>query len=332
MTLSGARRRRLQPTPPTASAAAVGTTRAAPVPLGEPATAAGARLRVLEVLTGPEATDAVLAADPSNGPPLDGVGYVLVRLAIENAGDRPLLLSNDDFALVGASGLVRRFLWLTPPNPPLPAEVSPGEAGEGWVVLSAPVGETGLVLLYDNLFVPGDWATCYLALEPTEPTAAAVPVPPNRTGTDPAAPAGVGEPVVTAEWRLELLEAVRGAAVFDLVDYRTGALGIDDAAGASDGSIWLALRFRIANNAAADRPATLPANAFVLTDPAGNPLLDLLTLTPPYPDAAGASFPGAEQDGWVAFDLPLDAGPTLVRFLPYAGTTDAPDPRWFASG
>ncbi len=309
--------------------------RADPAPLGEPVEAADVTLRVVEVVTGQAATDAVLAADPANGPPLDGVSYVLVRLAVDNRGDRPLLLSNDDFGLTGSSGLVRRFLWLTPPEPALPTELAPGETGEGWVVLSAPVEETGLLLLYDNLSLGGTWADRSLALEEGAviPGRNAPGVGANGVGRDPAAPASFGEPVVTDQWRVELVETVTGAAVFDLVDYRTGALTIEDAIGAdADNSVWLAVRFRIANVGDGDRPATLPANAFDLVDPSGAPILDLTTLTPPSPDAAGGYFPGAEREGWVAFDVPVSLGPTLVRFQPYAETIPEPDPRFFAAG
>jgi hypothetical protein len=319
------------------SSSTVGTARddaqAEPIPLGEPAEAGDATLRVLEVVTGQAANDAVAAADPANGPPRDGVAYVLVRLAVENRGDRPLTLSNDDFALTGASGLVRRFLWLTPPEPALPTDIAPGEDAEGWVVLSAPVEETGLLLLYDNLALGGAWADRILALE----EGAAVPgqdvavEEADATGRDPAVPAALGEPVSTGQWRVELVEAVTGAAVFDLVDYRTGALQVEDATGASDGSVWLALRFRIANVGVDDGPATLPANAFTLADPSGAAVLDLATLTPPSPDAAGDFYPGAEREGWVAFDVPADLGPVLVRFQPYAETTVAPDPRYFTT-
>ena len=318
-----------------ASTATVAEVPVEPVPLGEPTEAGDAVLRVAEVVTGQVATEAVLAADPTNRSPRDGVAYVLVRLVVENRGDRPLLLSNDDFALTGASGLVRRFLWLTPPEPALPPEVAPGETGEGWVVLSAPVGETGLLLVYDNLSLGGTWADRSLALEEaaTLPGQDVSGTEAGVAGSDPAAPATVGEPVVSGEWRVELVEAVTGAAVFDLVDYRTGALQVEDATGASDGSVWLALRFRIAHvNGVAGRPATLPANAFALTDSSGTPILDLATLTSPSPDAAGDFFPGAEREGWVAFDVPVELGPILVRFQPFAETTRAPEPRYFASG
>jgi len=58
----------------------------------------------------------------------------------------------------------------------------------------------------------------------------------------------------------------------------------------------------------------------------GDPIPDVPTLTPPYPDASGAYDPGASREGWVAFELPLEYATATVRFLPYRADDD---PRFF---
>lgn len=307
----------------------------APVPVGEETAAGPLRVRVLEVVTGQAATDLVVAADPTNSPPRDGITYVAANLRVRNTGERPVLLDNDDFAIVGASGIVRRFVGAQPPAPALDGPLDPGAARDGWVVLSAPTDETGLLLIFDSLALPGAWADRVLALdEGADLPAAPGPVEPNDAGADPAIPAGVGEPVVTADWGVELLDVAQGAAVFELVDYRTAALGIDDAVGADlDGTVWVALRIRVTNvggDAGEGGVAThLPANAFALADAAGVPILDALVLTPPRPDAAGPYALGASRDGWVAFDV-VPGGAYTVRFLPYPTLADDRDPRYLA--
>ena len=292
------------------------------VPLGQEAPAGPLRLRVLQVVVGPEAADLVAAASPTNEPTREGITYVLVNLRIRNAGTRPVHLDGNDFALTGASGVVRRFVGAQPPDPGLDGTLDPGATREGWVVLAAPVDERGLLLLFDSLTIPGNWADRVLALE--EGAAIpdlSVPAAPNDTGTDPGAPAGLDTPIVTDDWEIELLEVVRGGAVYDLVDYRTGALGAEDAANETP---WLALRLRVTNVRPGAEAAFLPPNAFTLADETGASLLDVTTLTPPRPDASGAYYPGASREGWVAFEIPGEAAYT-VRFLPYA--TD-PDPRY----
>ena len=301
---------------------------ARPTPLGEEATAGPLRLRVLEVVVGPEAADLVAAASPTNEPTREGIGYVLVNLRVRNVGETSIPLDGGDFALTGASGLVRRFAGTEPPAPALDGTLEPGASRDGWIVLTAPDDETDLRLRFDSLTLPGRWADRVLALEEDAALPAApAPVAPNEAGVDAADPAGLATPVVTAEWGVELVEVVGGAAVFDLVDYRTGALGPDTAA---DATPWLALLVRVTNVGASGgegEPAALPPNAFVLVDENGAPIPDVLTLTPPRPDAAGAYEPGASREGWVAFELPADAVYT-VRFLPYPTTAADADPRY----
>ncbi len=314
---------------PMVVAQAPGDSRAEPVPLGEAAAAGPWRMTVVEVVTGPEATERVTEASAVNEPPRSGFTYVAVRVRAENAGDRPLPIGSDDFALTGASGLVRRFTGALAPNPALAGTVEASDAMEGWVVLGAPADEENLLLIYDSLALSGTWADGVFALEEGAaiPDLAAPVDAPNDAGVEVGAPATMNEPVVTADWSVEILEVVEGAAVFDLVDFRTGALGADQA---NDIDPWLALRVKVTNVRTGGGAAFFPPNAFGLADEAGASVPDVLTLTPPFPDISGTYYPGASREGWVTFELPeayAASGLTLVRFLPYR--TD-PDPRFLS--
>ena len=311
----------------------LGLSRAEPVPLGQTAQAGPVELQVLDVLIGPDAVAAILAASPTNVEPIEGSTYVAVELAARNTSDAPLWLDNDDFAITGDSGLVRRYLGAQPPDPALDATLAPGEAATGWVAFGVAADEGSLLLLFDSPEIEGTWADRVFALQDAAsiPDAAQRAAPVNDAGADPTAPLGSGEPAVTEQWSVELLDVVSGAPAFDLVDYRTGALGPGDAAG-EDGSIWVALRFRIQNVASGGAMAYFPATAFVLVDEAGDPLLDVATLTPPRPDAAGGYYPGAAREGWVMFDVPVGYTANVVRFLPYPHTDQSPDARFFSFG
>lgn len=290
-------------------------------------------LRVEQVLIGPEAVSAILAASPHNVEPRDGFTYVAVNLAVSNTDDAPHWLNNDDFALTGDSGLVRRFLGAQPPEPALDQSVAPGQSASGWVAFGVPATEGSLLLIFDSLELGGSWADRVLALQ----EGAAIPdlaqpvAAPNGEAVDPTAPLSLGTAAITDQWSVELMNVVSGEAAFNSVDYRSGALGVGDAVG-EDGSLWVALQFRVQNVSAGGQAASFPANAFTLVDEFGEPLADVMTLTPPFPDAAGDYYPGAIREGWVMFDVPLEYTASTVRFLPFAHTAQTLDPRFFAFG
>lgn len=310
-----------------------GLSRAEPIPLGQSVVAGPIELQVQDVLIGPDAAAAVLAASPSNVEPRDGTSYVAVNVSARNTGTTPLWISNDDFALTGSSGLLYRFLGAQPPDPALDLMLDSGESAAGWVAFGAPVEESSLLMVFDCIALGGAWADRVLAIQ----DGAAIPdraeraVAPNGEGTSIASALGFGGVAVTEQWSVELLDVVSGAPAFDLVDYRTGALGVGDAVG-EDGSVWVALRFRIQNAQSGGELAWFPSNAFTLVDDSGNPLPDVVTLTPPRPDAAGGYFPGASREGWVMFDVPPGYTTATVRFLPFAHTSTPLDPRFFVFG
>lgn len=311
--------------------AGIGLSRANPVPLGEVAQAGPLEIQVVQVLAGADAVAEVLGASSMNSEPRDGTTFVAVNLLVRNAGKNPLWVNNDDFGLTGDTGLVRRFLGALPPAPPLDQMIQPGEEITGWIALSAGVEENDLLLLFDSVSIGGNWADRVLALQDGAalPDASQRVIDVNSAGSDAAEPLGLGAAAVTEQWAVEFIDVVTGEGAFNIVDYRTGALGVEDAV-AADGSLWVALQFRVTNAAAGGAEAWFPTSAFVLVDENGDPVLDIATLTPPHPDAAGGYYPGGTRDGWVMFDVPLEYTASLVRFLPFAHTTENPDPRYFS--
>lgn len=303
-----------------------GVSRADPVPLGQEAVAGPLRVSIREVSSGPSAVDRVLGVTDANVPPRDGHTYVLAYVVVHNDGDEPVFISNDDFGLTGSSGVIHRFLIIQPPEPALFATIEPGASAEGWVVFEAPVDETELLLVFDSLSMPGSWArrTLTLLAGSSIPDAATPSAAPNEAGLSPEAPAGRNTPIVSGTWQIELIDVAFGAEVFELVDYRTGALGIEDS---NNDSPWLALRFRVTNVGTGGQASYFPPNAFSLADATGAPLLDFVTLTPPVPDASGDYYPGASREGWVAFELPT-YDPYLIVFAPYDAIGTTPDPRY----
>lgn len=304
----------------------------APVALGTEGVAGPWRMTVLEVLTGDAATEVVTSANSLNDAPRDGFTYVGARLRVTNAGEKPLAIASDDFAITGGDGFIRRFVGTFAPDDAIDREVAPSESHEGWVILGAPSDETGLVLIFDSLSLPGNWADQAFALSDGAALAEHISdAAPNDTGVDPASPAGVGAAVITGEWQIELLEVVVGDPVYALYppsDYRTTALGEaaawDPNDADADGAVgWLAIRVRVTSLATGVAEAELLATAFMLAGDDGGVIPNTLFLTPPRPDASGPYIPGVAREGWVAFELPGAYAYTSVRFLLYRTDSDA---------
>ena len=164
----------------------IGLTRADPAPLGAAVQAGPVELQVLDVLSGPDAIGAVLAASPTNVEPREGITYLAVNLSARNTGTQPLWLDNGDFALTGDSGLVWRFLGAQPPDPALDVTLQPGESAAGWVVFGIPTEERSLLLIFDCLELGGSWADRVLAIEdgaqiPISPSGRRSPMTPGPT-------------------------------------------------------------------------------------------------------------------------------------------------------
>jgi hypothetical protein len=312
-----------------ASMQVAGVSRTDPVPLTQEAQLGPWKMAVLEVVSGDAATQQVLAASPVNSGPADGSTYLVVKVRVTNTAQRAYDISPDDFAATGASGNVRRFLGVEIPEPALDGSVEPGASLDGYVVLGQPVDEQNLLMTYDSLSIPGDWADGVLELQEgatvadvTDPVAQ-----PNDTGKDPGAPAALDQQIVTADWAIQVVDVQSGEAVWNLYpqsDYRTTALGGPDVA--ADGDPWIAFKVRVTNVHTGGASSFLSPSAFMLADSEGNAVTDVLTLTPPSPDASGEYFPGATREGWVVFELPLNHSGSTVRFLPNLTDTD---PRFF---
>jgi hypothetical protein len=301
------------------------------VPMNTEFAAGPWKITVQQVTTGNDATQAVTGASQFNDPPADGHTYVVAKIKVMNAGDRTYWIDQDDFAVVGSSGLVHRFVGAIPPSPPLQGWVKAGESQNGWVVAGAASDDKDLVLMFDSLSITGIWSDAVFALQDgakvADASGRAKSV--NSVGRKVDQPAGQGDEVVTKNWAITISQIVLGEDVVGLYpssDYRTTALE-----GAQPGSAnqWVAVNFRITNNMSGGSPAFFPATAFALAQDDGNAVPDISILTPPDPDAAGMYYPGASRDGWVVFELPLDFGGTVFRFLPFR--TDS-DPRYLTWG
>ena len=279
------------------------------------------KLTLSDLVRGADAAAQIAAVTDQNEPPSDGIDYLLFQVNATNAGQERIWIDYDDFAVFGSSGIVRRSLELMPPDPMLQAAVGPEESTSGWVVGAIETDDPSPVILFDSRLLTGFWADQIVAtaVGGTLPTTGAQPLAANDIGSSPTAPATANQPIVTADWQVELLQAVFGQDVYELTDFRTQAVGDSDPSLIPQ---WAAIQVQVTDNRAGSSVAHFPATAFSLSYGDGEVILDVSRLTPPLPDIAGDFLPGGTRTGWAAFERPADFDGSLVRFQPYRTDTD----------
>ena len=306
-------------------------------PPGEAVSAGPWQMTVIEILTGRDAAALAAGASAANPDPAEGMQYIAAQIQVQNNSGQAFMIGPEDFAVVGSSGIVRRSAGISAPSPELDGLVPPGESLEGWVLSSAEVDASDLVLLYDSTTISGTWADHAFAisdgaaLSPPQERAAEL----DEDGRDPGTPVGIGRVISTSEWIIQIVDVVTGAAVIDISPDETKRLGQSynsgDGTFASCLDTWVAVQIEATNNGDDGMSRYLSPTAFQLADSSGEALRDIRTLTPPQPDLSGEYAAGATRVGWIAFELPSLCGPgganiqydaNLLRFQPFATTED----------
>ena len=120
---------------------------------------------VIEVIRGDSAWQLVEEANSYNEPPDEGMEYVAVRLLVRNISiaDEARHLARYDFNATGSSNVLHASPSLVGPEPNLEVSLYPGGEFEGWMILQARTGESGLVAVFD---ASSSQDTRYLSLEP----------------------------------------------------------------------------------------------------------------------------------------------------------------------
>jgi hypothetical protein len=145
----------------------VGTDRASPAPFGEAVTTEDWQVTVLEVVRGDKAWQMAQEANQFNEPPAAGMEYVAVRLHVRYIGttDKAEAISDVSFKTTGSANVLYDLPSIVDPEPALDVTLFPGGGYEGWVIMQAAQGETGLNLVFEPLFDFSGQNKRFLSLE-----------------------------------------------------------------------------------------------------------------------------------------------------------------------
>jgi hypothetical protein len=107
-------------------------------------------LSINQVVRGEDAWTMVLDANEYNDPPAEGMEYLAVNLHVRYIGtvDRAENINSSYFSSTGNAGVLYDLPLVLEPAPPLDIVLYPGGAYDGWIVLQAAKGETGVMLAF----------------------------------------------------------------------------------------------------------------------------------------------------------------------------------------
>lgn len=303
----------------------IGLSRAEPLSLGTTAVTNDWEITITEVRRGDDAWQLAESANMFNDLPADGMEYIAFFVTARqiNTRDTAETIDSSFFRVTGSSNLLHDSPFVVEPEPQLDARLFPGGSYSGWVFEQAQSGETNLIAVFSPLFSFTDEDTRYLALE----DGASVSIPADLgstadedTGSSRNTPAAVGEPVLTQDWELTLLEVVRGQAATDLA---LAANQFNDPP--EPGMAYIAVRLAARSLHREEEARHISSSDFNVLGDAGV-IYDAPAVVAPEPQLDFYHFPGGASEGWIVMEAPADETGLMLEFDPSL----LGSPRYFA--
>jgi hypothetical protein len=205
---------------------------------------------------------------------------------------------------------------VVPPEPQLQAELFSGGETEGWIVYAIGSSEQRLIVEFDPLDSSLD-QPIFIALQPGTTIAidpALSEIAPTELGRTHQEPAKLNETLITDDWQVTVLEAIRGGKAYDMAK---AANQFNDPP--KEGMEYLAVRARVKNLKPQDRFVMIDSGWFK-TIGDKNVLYDAPSVVDPEPALDAYLYPGGEAEGWVILQIGQGEGRTQIVFDPLFDT------------
>ncbi len=302
------------PTPAPTATPQPGQSRSNPLPPGSIVQADGWEIQVVDFMRGAQAAQAIREANQFNESAPEGKEYLAVKVRVKShhTDGQAHRISGGDFRVTGDQ-LVEYFVsGLVPPEPALDAELFAGGEITGWSVYSIGQGEGHLLLDFDPLGVSGN-RPVFAALSansaiPIDPRLAKIQ--PTDLGRTHEQPAQLGETLITDDWEVTALEAIRGEQAWQMAQT---ANQFNDPPAA--GREYVAVRVRARNLNPADETARIDSSSFK-TMGAANVMYDAPSVVDPEPRLDAALYPGGAAEGWVILQIGQNENKAQLVFDP----------------
>ena len=302
------------PTPVPTATPEPGVSVTRPLPPSSVFVSAGWDVRVLEVMRGDTAAQAIHSANQFNKAAPEGHEYVLVRVRVKSVHTDQTSheIRAGDFRLVGVARTEYSPPGIVAPEPRLGAEVFAGGEVEGWIVFMVVKDETQLILIWDPL-MDTQTKRVYVALT----DGAALPIEPELVhvqlvdyGLTREQPTPLGSGVVTEKWVITALETVRGEAAWSMAK---AANQFNDPPEA--GMEYVAARVRVQYIDAEDTRGNISSGDFK-TVGSTNVLHDAPAVVDPEPALDATLYPSGVAEGWIIVQATGNESNLLLVFDP----------------
>jgi len=145
-----------------------GKERSSPAPFGETITTEDWQVTITEAVRGNDAWTMVQDANQFNDPPEEGMEYIALKVRVRyiSTVDQATQIDAYYFGTTGSANVMYDLPSVVDPSPPLDVTLFPGGEYEGWAVVQAAKGETGIMAVFEPLFDFSNRNRRFLSLEP----------------------------------------------------------------------------------------------------------------------------------------------------------------------
>ncbi len=292
----------------------VGLSRSNPFSSSEVVSAPNWDVQILETKRGEAAWADIKAANMFNEPAPEGMEYLLVKIHAKStyADSDEHTIGDCDFDVTGDRLIVYScgFVSVVPPEPVLDGTLYTGGETEGWAAFAVGQGEGNLMLVVNETMNFDATAKRYIAID----EGASIVVPPDLASIAPTdlgqnrnEPAQKTEKVTTDDWEISVLDVIRGAGAWDLIQK---ANQFNDPA--AEGMEYILVKVHVRYIGTDDNYSNIDSIYFKTTGSKGT-LYDTPSVVEPEPTLDANLFPGGEYDGWVALQAAIgETGVSLV--------------------
>ncbi|HOZ37397.1 MAG TPA: hypothetical protein PLH64_01485 [Anaerolineaceae bacterium] len=294
------------------AASETGMHRSSPIPFNEKLVTEDWEMTILEVVRGEAAWNLVLEANRYNEPPADGYEYIALKLQVRNIGtvDDSSSIDGYSFNITGSSNILHDLPSIVEPEPELDIDLYPGGEYEGWVVFQSIIGETNLMLAFQESWTFDDDEVRYLAVD--EGASLEVPtdlinIASTDIGKERNNPASMSEKVTTDNWEISIVEVIRGDEAWNMA---LAANQYNDPP--EDGFEYIAVKAYV-HNISTEDVATNVSDFDFNTTGSNGVLHDVPSVVDPDPAFNVTLYPDGEYEGWMI--LQVGAGETEIKIV-----------------